>query len=268
MLKNIGIEHFKFESDWNGKYKEQNTRASDYGWGAINFNRVANGWIRDIHIDNYAQTTHLVNSKNITIEDISITGKHGQNSPKLFHSSDNLVQNIKVDSKITQGLALEGCSFGNVFMNIDFKYPTPIELHGMGSSGFCPPMYNLFENITNIKKISDHDASQNTPLSGELNTFWNIEIEGWEDGSFNEIFYSWISKNPKQVKSNAHIDCHKQFLRSNLVGIKSKNGLKKLSIEHMFNDRSDDWIYVEALNSTEEIVPLYNTQLSLRINNN
>ena len=266
MLTNIGIEHFKFTSAWDGNYKHHQNRDMDYGWGAINLHRVANGWIKDIHIDNYTQTTHLVNSKNITIEDILITGNQGHYSPKMYHSSDNLVQNIQIDSKMTHGPGLEGCSFGNVYRNMTFKYPSTIDLHGIAGKGFCPPMYNLFENIRNIEKIAGGGAPQNTPHAGEYNTFWNIEIEGWKDGSHNEIFYSWIWRDPKKFKNDLHIDCHKQYLRSNLVGIKSKHPESKLSIEHLFHDRSDDWIYVEALNLTKEIVPLYTTQLALRLN--
>ncbi|WP_111706828.1 glycosyl hydrolase family 28-related protein [Lutibacter citreus] len=264
MLKNIGIEHFKFESAWTGNYKHHGNREMDYGWGAINFHRVSHGWIRDIHIDNYTQTTHLVNSRNVTIEDIKITGKTGHYSPKMYHSSDNLVQNITVENEVTHGPGLEGCSFGNVYRNISFKYPTPIDLHGMADKGFCPPMYNLYENIINVSRIAGGAAPQNIPHSGEYNTYWNIGMEGWKDGDFQEIFYSWIWRDPKQFKNEMHIDCHKQYLRSILVGVYSNNQKKQLSIEHSFKDRADDWIYVEGLNSKKTMVDLYKTQLKIR----
>ena len=267
MLKNIGVEHFYFKSAWDGNYKHHGNREMDYGWGAINLHRVANGWIKDIHIDNYTQSTQLVNSKNVTIEDILITGKSGHYGPKMYHSSDNLVQDIDVKSKMTHGPSLEGCSFGNVFRNIKFKHPSTIDLHGIGNPGFCPPMYNLFENISNIEKIAGGGAPQNLPHSGEYNTFWDIEIEGWRDGEFNELFYSWIWREPKRFKNKLHIDCHKQYLRSNVVALRSKTPHKKLSIEHQFQDRNDPYIYVEGLNTTKKVVPLYSTQLSLRIYN-
>lgn len=265
MLKNIGIEHFKFESAWDGNYKHHGNREMDYGWGAVNLHRVSHGWIRDIHIDNFTQTTHLVNSRNVTIEDIRITGKSGHYSPKMYHSSDNLVQNIKIENEVTHGPGLEGCSFGNVYRNIEFKFPTPIDLHGMADTGFCPPMYNLYENIINVSRIAGGAAPQNIPHSGEYNTFWNIGMEGWTDDNFQEIFYSWIWRDPVQFKNDLHIDCHKQYLRSNMVGVYSSNSEKKLSIEHKFNDRVDEWIYVEGLNSTKSMVQLYENQLKMRI---
>lgn len=265
MLKNIGVEHFKFESAWDGNYKHHGNREMDYGWGAINLHRVAHGWVRDIHIDNYTQTTHLVNSRNVTIEDIKITGKIGHYSPKMYHSSDNLVQNIEVENEVTHGPGLEGCSFGNVYRNISYKFPTPLDLHGMADAGFCPPMYNLYENIINVKQIAGGAAPQNIPHSGEYNTFWNIGMEGWEDGEFQEIFFSWIWRDPIKFKNELHIDCHKQYLRSILVGVYSSNPEKQLSIEHSFKDRSDEWIYVEGLNTKKPMVNLYETQLKMRI---
>lgn len=265
MLKNVGVEHFKFESAWDGAYKHHGNREMDYGWNAINLHRVSNGWIRDIHIDNYAQTTHLVNSRNVTIENIRITGKDGHYSAKMYNSCDNLVQNINVESNVTHGPGVEGCSFGNVFLNINYKFPTPIDLHGMADKGFCPPMYNLFENITNIEQIAGGGSPVNIPHGGEYNTFWNLEMLGWKDGDFNELFFSWIWRDPIKFENELHIDCHKQYLRSNVVGIKSKDTLKKLSIEHLTTDRSDAWIYVEGLNSTKKIVPLYATQLKMRL---
>lgn len=266
MLKNIGVEHFKFNSAWDGNYKHHQNREMDYGWGAINLHRVSHGWIKDIHIHNYTQTTHLVNSRNVTIQDIHITGTAGHYSPKMYHSSDNLVQNIQVDAKMTHGPGLEGCSFGNVYRNIFYKYPSTIDLHGMADAGFCPPMYNLFENIKNIEKIAGGGAPQNIPHSGEYNTFWNVEVDGWKEGNYNELFSSWIWRDPIKFKNKMHIDCHKQYLRSNVIGVHSKKENHVLTIEHQAHNRSDEWIYVEGLNSKKPIVPLYQTQLELRLN--
>ena len=264
MLKNIGVEHFKFESAWDGNYKHHGNAEMDYGWGAINFHRVAHGWIRDIHIDNYTQTTHLVNSRNVTIENVKITGKEGHYSPKSYNSCDNLIQHISVETKVTHGPGVEGYSMGNVFLNMNYKFPVPLDLHGMADKGFCPPMANLFENITNVVQIAGGGAPVNIPHSGEYNTFWNLTMSGWEDENFNELFYSWIWRDPIQFKNKLHIDCHKQYLKSIVVGVRSLDSLKKLSIEHSTEDRSDEWIYVEGLNSTKKIVPLYASQLEMR----
>ena len=92
----------------------------------------------------FLKKTQLVNSRNVTIENVKITGEGAHYSPKMYHSSDNLVQNVTVEAKVTHGPGLEGCSFGNVYRNLDYTYSAPIDLHGIAGAGFCPPMYNLF----------------------------------------------------------------------------------------------------------------------------
>ncbi|MDC0584806.1 glycoside hydrolase family 55 protein, partial [Bacteroidales bacterium] len=74
MLKNIGVENMRFECAYQGGYKHHLSPEHDYGWGAVCLHRVAHGWIKNLHIHNYTQTTHLVNSRNVSISDITITG--------------------------------------------------------------------------------------------------------------------------------------------------------------------------------------------------
>ncbi|TVZ56483.1 uncharacterized protein DUF4955 [Lutibacter sp. Hel_I_33_5] len=264
MLKNIGIENFRFESAYKGgDYAHHKTKIHDYGWGAICLQRVSHGWIKDITIDNYTQTTHLMNSRNVTISDVTITGGNGHYGPKMYSSSDNLVKNINLEADRTHGPGLEGASFGNIYKDIKQKNAIDIDLHGMGSSELCPPMYNLYENISMVKSIAGGGATFNIPHAGEYNTFWNIEMTGYEEKGFNELFYSWIWKNPKKFKNEFHIDCHKQYLRTIMVGIHHPE--KTLSIENNTEDRADEWIYVEGLNKKTNMVSLYDTQLKMRL---
>lgn len=265
MLRNIGVENFRFESAWNGEYTHHGNREMDYGWGAVCLHRVAHGWIRNLTIDNYTQTTHLVNSRNVSITNITITGGEGHYGPKMYSSCDNLVKDIRVEAKRTHGPGLEGCSFGNVYSGIELSHPSPMDFHGISGEGFCPPMYNLYENISNVKQVLGGGAPQNLPHAGEYNTFWNLKFEGWDDNGFNEIFYSWIWRNPERFQNKMHIDCHKQYLRSIVVG--AYNPKKTLTIEHKTGDRANQWIYVEGLNKNMKLPSLYQTQLKMRLNN-
>ncbi|MBI9057353.1 MAG: hypothetical protein JEZ01_06235 [Labilibaculum sp.] len=263
MLRNIGIENFRFDCAYKGGYSHHKTPEHDYGWGAICMHRVSHGWVRNININNYVQNTHLVNSRNVTISNITMSGLDGHYGPKMYHSNDNLVENIKVRGLYTHGPGLEGASFGNVYRNINLTHPSPIDLHGIGGPDFCPPMYNLYENISNLTKLGGGGATTNIPHSGEYNTFWGLELASFNDDGFNELFYSWIWRDAKRFNNEFHIDCHKQYLRSIMVGIHNPN--KKLSIEHKTEDRNDDWIYVEGLNQNLNLSSLYETQLKLRL---
>lgn len=266
MLEKIGIENMRFECAYKGGYKHHLSREHDYGWGAVCLHRVAHGWISDLTIHNYTQTTHLVNSRNVNIKDITITGWDGHYGPKLYNSSDNLISNIKVLAPRTHGPGVEGASFGNVFKNIYLKHPQPLDLHGLAEPRLCPPMFNLFENISKVTMVAGGGAPQNLPHAGEYNTFWNVEMEGFKDGAYNEVFFSWIWRNPEQFKNEMHNDCHKQYLRSIVVGVYNNEHL--LTIEHDSTDRSDEWIYVEGLNTKQFPESLYDTQLGIRLKKN
>lgn len=265
LLSNIGIENIRFDSDWSGDYIHHGSAEMDYGWGAICMHRVIHGWINNVTINNYTQTVHLVNSKNVTVSNIRITGGEGHYGPKMYSSSNNLVENIQIDAKRTHGVGLEGCSFGNVFRNVEHKYTAPIDLHGISDVGFCPPMYNLFENIRGVSAIAGGGAPQNLPHAGEGNVFWNIEMTGWKDNGKNEVFYSWVWRDSVKFNNKMHIDCHKQYPKSKVVGLYHPNSSEMLSIEHKLNDRSDDWIYVEGLNKRIE-VSLFEWQRSVLVN--
>lgn len=263
MLKNVGVENFRFECDYKGGYKHHLNREHDYGWGAVCLQRVAHGWIRNLHIHNYVQTTHLVNSRNVTITDITLTGLDGHYGPKMYHSSDNLVCNINVQALYTHGPGLEGSCFGNVYKDIQHAHQVPIDLHGMGGADFCPPMYNLYENISNVYRVAGGGNPKNIPHAGEYNTFWGLEMSGFDDDGFNELFYSWIWRDAERFQNEFHIDCHKQYLRSIVVGVHHPENT--LSIEHSTKDRADEWIYVEGLNVDMRLPSLYETQLKLRL---
>jgi hypothetical protein len=263
MLTQIGIEHFRFDCDYKGGYKHHLNREHDYGWGAICMHRVKHGWVKDININNYTQNTHLVNSRNVTVEDVTMSGLDGHYSVKMYNSNDNLVQNIKVVGKYTHGPGLEGASFGNVYRNIEIAHPSPVDMHGLASPDFCPPMYNLYENISNLTKFAGGGAPANIPHSGEYNTFWGLVMTGFDDEGYNELFFSWIWRDPKQFHNEFHTDCHKQYLRSILVGI--HNPEKQLSIGHSVDDRNDQWIYVEGLNKNLHLPSLYEFQLKHRL---
>ncbi|MGQ1891069.1 glycosyl hydrolase family 28-related protein [Thermophagus sp. OGC60D27] len=262
MLSNIGIEHFRFDCAYKGGYEHHLSPEHDYGWGAICLHRTKHSWVRDVHFDNYTQNLHLINSRNVTVENLTINGK-GHYSVKMYNSSDNLVQNINVEGEFTHGPGLEGACFGNVYRKIELAFPAPIDLHGIAGPDFCPPMYNLYEEISNLTQFAGGGAPSNIPHSGEYNTFWGLKMSGFDDNGYRELFYSWIWRQPKQFHNDFHIDCHKLYLRSILVGIYSTK--HKLSIEHKSEDRCDDWIYVEGLNKKMNLPSLYRIQLKHRL---
>ncbi|QZT36344.1 glycoside hydrolase family 55 protein [Halosquirtibacter xylanolyticus] len=258
MLNNISFTNLRFESQWEGGYVHHKTREFDYGWSAIGMNRVIDGMVKNITIDNYTQGVQLVNSTNTTVQDITITGIPGHYSIKLYHSNDNLFQRIHVLAKRTHGPSVEGASQGNVFTEFDFSTPQPLDFHGIGGVGLMPPMNNLMENMTNVSAIAGGAAPQNTPHAGPGNTFYNIEMTGNKHGAFHEVFHSWIYQNPKKFKIEKRDDCHIQYIGSNIIGV--YNEQKNLTVNQKTNNISSKEVIVKELNSKPATPSLYHTQ--------
>ena len=56
----------------------------DYGWNAINFKRVAHGYIQNVEIHNFSNPLYLLDSRNVTVEKIEMTGYDGHQGIKLY----------------------------------------------------------------------------------------------------------------------------------------------------------------------------------------
>ncbi|QZE13391.1 hypothetical protein K4L44_12445 [Halosquirtibacter laminarini] len=258
MLQNITFSNLRFESTWKGGYVHHKTKEFDYGWSAIALNRVINGHIQNITIHNYTQGVQLVNSCNSTIEDISITGIPGHYSVKLYHSNDNLFQNINVEAERTHGPSIEGASQGNVFRLFTFKTPQPLDLHGLGGIGFMPPMNNLFEQMSNVIAVMGGAAPQNTPHAGPGNVFYNIEMTGKKHGKYLEVFHSWIYQTPDKFKIEKRDDCHIQYIGSKVIGVYNTN--KTLTVDHKVNNILNKEVMVQDLNQKPKTASLFLSQ--------
>ncbi len=266
MLSEIGIEDLRFESGWDNEYIHHIDAEADYGWGAINLFRVANGWVKNIHIDNYTQNIHLFDSKNITIEQVEITGRGGHYGLKCYsHSCDNLIQEIKINDLRTHALSLEGNSYGNVFRCIDLGSTKSqnLDLHGMADAPLGFASHNLFEQITGAKAIIGGGALFNLPHSGRSNVFWDIEMEGYSIGENHEIFDSYLWRKKEYMNQNiTRTDAHLMYPGSILVRV--YHPLNTLTVNASAQNRENDTIYIEGLNALKKPLSLYETQKKLR----
>ncbi|MBK0384144.1 DUF4955 domain-containing protein [Pedobacter sp. SD-b] len=274
MLKEIGIENLRFESAWDGNYCHHGCKNSDpktvklmdYGWNAVNFCRVSNGWIKNVAINNFTNAIYLLDSRNVTIDNVKITGYDGHSGVKIYgHAADNLIKNINFECNFTHVLGGEGNAYGNVFSNINYnpkrKIPGMFDSHGFSDRRFSPPAENLFEDIKGMWKISGGGSPQNLPHMAAYNTWWNVQEAGFTDQD-TELFNSWFWTS----KSSNHPqkDHHKMYLKSIVVGVYIPE--LKLTIEGNENDRKDEWIYVENFNKgLVKPYSLYKAQLDLRL---
>jgi len=200
MLRNICIENIHFKSGWDGLFKHHGfpvyysnkaIQIMDYGFNAVKFCRVAHGYIRNVKIEDFSNPLCLEDSRNITAENIDITGHDGHRGIQVCcHSCDNLIRKINFSANYADMIGGDGNAYGNVFSDVkywhyDNKY-ADIDFHGFGIDSFSPPAWNLFENFDGLQRIRGNGPEKRFPNCGINNVFWNINSHGFNDST--EVF--------------------------------------------------------------------------------
>jgi len=196
MIQNVCIRNLIISSTWNGLFKHHGFRGyysvsqaqeMDYGWNAINMKRVAYGSIENVHIHNYTNPLYIMDSRNVTVRNILISGYDGHQGIKLYeHACDNLIENVTFTCEYADMMGGEGNAYGNVFSNIqylnpEFK-PCDYDFHGFSEGPMSPPAYNLFEKIYGFRYIKMGGAEYNQPACAQWNVWWNCQSEGEQNG--------------------------------------------------------------------------------------
>lgn len=281
MLREIGVEHLRMETAWDGGgYYHHKNDEVDYGWSAICLHRVAHGWVQDVAIVDYTQGVQLRDSRNVTVRQVELLGHPGHFGMKCYaHACDCLFADIAVRAFRTHGVGIEGMTEGNVFTRIVFEGGSELDSHGGGAPG-----RNLFDALEGVTKISGGGAIFNLPYTGHSNTFWNIgylhaepkprlttfgsDLSGPEGERTaarraDELFYAWYWSCHLQREA---LDDHRMYPRSIVVGVRSVEPGRTVTISGRADDHADEWIYAEALNA-KEVTPasLYEAQLALRL---
>ncbi|SHG14443.1 Pectate lyase superfamily protein [Flavobacterium fluvii] len=273
MLGEIGVENIYIKSAWAGYYCHHGCEGSDkyqgqemdYGWNAIIFCRVANGWIKNVTLENFTSPVYLLDSRNVTVDGVEFLGFDGHSGVKIYsHACDNLIQNLNFKNNFTHVLSGEGNAYGNVFRNVNYKAvsgkPGLFDFHGFSDRRFSPPAENLFENIKGLNKISGGGAPNNLPHTANFNTWWNIELADFNDKD-SELFYSWQSPLKGLVKDNLS---HQMYPKSILAGVYQPQF--EATLNGNTADTNDQWIYTENFNKGKVYpLSLYDAQLKLRL---
>lgn len=207
MLENITIKNLYFTSLWNGLflhhgshryYSVKQTQEMDYGWNGINMKRVAHGLIENVIIKNFTNPLYIMDSRNITVDNLEIKGYDGHQGIKLYeHACDNLIKNIRFRNHFADMMGGEGNAYGNVFSEIDYLNPIfkPCEydFHGFSEGPMSPPAFNLFELIRGFRHIKMAGADYNQPGCAQWNFWWNCISEGEEKGDyiFDSVTYNY-----------------------------------------------------------------------------
>lgn len=213
MLEDVTIKNLVISSKWNGLFRHHGfpiyysvgqTQEMDYGWNGINMKRVAHGRIENIVFRNMSNPLYIMDSRNITAENILFTGYDGHQGIKIYeHACDNLLRKIEFRNHYADMMGGEGNAYGNVFTRVRYTNPylKPVDydFHGFSEGPMSPPSYNLFELVEGFAHIKAGGASFNQPASARENMWWNVTSEGGTIG--DNLFIAGSKSKAKMMIS-------------------------------------------------------------------
>ena len=196
MLEDVCIKDLLISSTWNGLFKHHGFRMyysaaqaqeMDYGWNGINMKRVAHGRIENVIFKNQANPLYLMDSRNVTVENLLFTGYDGHQGIKVYeHACDNLLRHIEFRNHYADMMGGEGNAYGNVFSDVRYTNPylkpVDFDFHGFSEGPMSPPSYNLFECVHGFSYIKAGGALYNQPACARNNVFWNLDMDGEQRG--------------------------------------------------------------------------------------
>jgi hypothetical protein len=213
MLEDIHIRHLRISSRWNGLFRHHGfplyysiskTQEMDYGWNAINMKRVAHATVENVEIKNFTNPLYVQDSRNVTVEHVSIKGYDGHQGIKVYcHTCDCLFRYIDFYCHFADMMGGEGNAYSNTFRLIRYLNPTfhPVDydFHGFSEGPMSPPAYNLFEQVSGFRYIKGAGAPHMQPACGIGNTWRQCVSEGGRKGDplFCALSYRvrpWLEK--------------------------------------------------------------------------
>ncbi|MEA5404563.1 hypothetical protein VB776_16645 [Arcicella sp. DC2W] len=315
MIENVGIQDITFDCKWDGVFRHhgapiyfstKQSQIMDYGWNAVNFCRVSHGFMRNVEILNFTNPIYVQDSRNVTIENVNVSGHDGHQGIKLYgHSCDNLMRNITFSNHYADMIGGEGNCYGNVFTEISYvnseNKPVDFDFHGFSEGPFSPPSYTLFDNCHGFRGIKASGTLFNQPACALDNVWWNISSEGFEGSTeifkhdqykfkskirvnlsamyratiyclqrslfdFKTFAYAFSLKKEDLIKTGLIREKHFTIFKNSII-IGYRNP-NNVTIGGRKHDYSNESVFIENLNKVKSVpVSLYKEQLRLRTEN-
>lgn len=246
-LEEVGVEDILFTSGWKNhpeEFQHHKNDIVDYGWRALRFDNVVNGWIRNVEFRDWSEAISINRSMAVTVEDIVFSGKQGHVSSQASWSTDILFKNM--EDKVSEtsqwrpgqwhGPGLQLQSTGCVYLNFKMQPHQFIDFHGY------QPYGNLLDNIQGGILDRNGGNSDSQPHAGPDNTFWNFkEVSDYR----NKTYDFWVLSRNTQA----------YFPNPKFVGYRDNDGKTRLRNVGL-NELQGQEVYPKSL---------FEAQLQLRL---
>lgn len=206
VIDHVGIEDLRFTGNWPSYgedfiHHKKGDKVHDYGWTALQFLNVRNGWIDNVEFKDFNQSLNIRTSIAVTANQLKFTGKKGHASVIITQSYGVLVKDSQSLAGHHHGAGVAQRSSGGVYLRYKMAEGQQIDSH----AGF--PLASLYDNVSNGTLYGSGGAARAFPH--HLNYFvgWNFKIKGDYDN-----FDFWDIK-----KRSPHV-----FLKPYFMGLHGK----------------------------------------------
>lgn len=85
--ENVGVEDLCFKGNAKEEFKHHGSAADDSGFKLIDFGRLTNSWMRRVNFVSVSEALSVVNSANVSVYDVEISGNRGHSAIRSQASS-------------------------------------------------------------------------------------------------------------------------------------------------------------------------------------
>lgn len=131
--ENIGVEDITFKGDAKEDFKHHASAADDSGFKLIDFGRVTNSWMRRVNFVSVSEALSVVNSANVSVYDIDISGKRGHSAIRSQGSSRVFIGKVRDRSDGKELLNSGGNELGAYMENAGQYHACGVSKQSLGA---------------------------------------------------------------------------------------------------------------------------------------
>ena len=131
--ENIGVEDITFKGDAKEDFKHHASAADDSGFKLIDFGRVTNSWMRRVNFVSVSEALSVVNSANVSVYDIDISGKRGHSAIRSQGSSRVFIGKVRDRSNGKELLNSGGNELGAYMENAGQYHACGVSKQSLGA---------------------------------------------------------------------------------------------------------------------------------------
>ena len=129
----VGVEDLTFQGQAKEKFQHHGSAADDGGFKLINMTRLTNSWMRRVNFKSVSEALSVVNSANVSVYDIDISGNRGHSAIRSQGSSRVFIGKVHDHSDGHELNASGGHAMGGYMTNAGQYHACGVSKHSLGA---------------------------------------------------------------------------------------------------------------------------------------